>query len=323
MNFLPASDFITRNGMFILTAHETPDGDAIGAEVALYFALLELGKKVRILNADPTPRIFQFIDQNSSVEVLTEATLPKDLSDWALLIVDTNDINNIGILKDLVIPHVREYFILDHHEGEGDLHAGNLIEVECSSTCELLSALFLEMHISVTYPIALALFSGIVYDTGSFVYPKTSARTFGIAQKLLECGVKPYMVYAKMYESNTVSSLVLRASTMATLSLHFNEKVSVLKMTKEKLLQSNAPYEEAQTFINIPLKSENIRVSVFFKENEEGVLRCSLRSKGDIDVAAIAREYGGGGHKNAAGFKSNYSLNDIETRVLGHLKQIV
>ena len=108
---------------------------------------------------------------------------------------------------------------------------------------------------------------------------------------------------------------------LATLVLHFEDQVAVQRMTKDTLAASGAPYVEGQTLINMPLKSESIRVSVFFKENEAGILRCSLRSKGEIDVASIATEYGGGGHKNAAGFKTTLPLDEIERKVLEDLKR--
>ena len=185
----------------------------------------------------------------------------------------------------------------------------------------MLFEIFELLDVTITQEIAVALYAGIVYDTGSFVYPKTTSNTFRIACSLVEAGVKPNYVFAKMYESNTISSLLLQSMVMATLTLHFEDSVAVQKMTKDTLIASGAPYEEAQTLINTPLKSESIRVSVFLKENNAGILRCSLRSKGDIDVAAVASGYDGGGHKNAAGFKTSLPLDEIEKKVLEDLKR--
>ncbi len=312
--------FIRGNDRYILTAHETPDADAIGSECATYHALRQLGKTVRILNADPTPQIFSFIDTAKVVEVMDASLDTADLHDYGLLILDSNDVNNIGSVKAKIIQRVRECFIIDHHEEDGSLAKTNYIEGSASSTCELLYGVFLALDITITYEIAIALYSGIVYDTGCFAYPKTSALTFLIAQRLVESGVDPNYVYTKMYESNTVSSLLLRSMVLSSLKLYYDKRVAVQKMAKETLEASGAPYEEGQTLINIPLKSESIRVSVFLKQNKEGIMRCSLRSKGDIDVAAIATAYGGGGHKNAAGFKTPLSLDEIEKKVLEDFK---
>ncbi len=316
-----AVSFINRNTRFYLTAHETPDADAIGAECAAYHALKQLGKDVHIVNADPTPRIFRFIDSSDSVEVLDDSFDNTQLGNSCLLILDSNDINNIGGIRDIILSNVAEHFIIDHHEEDGTLAKANYIRGNASSTCEMLFEIFELLDVTITQEIAVALYAGIVYDTGSFVYPKTTSNTFRIARSLVEAGAKPNYVFAKMYESNTISSLLLQSMVLATLTLHFEDSVAVQKMTKDTLIASGAPYEEAQTLINIPLQSESIRVSIFLKENKTGILRCSLRSKGDIDVAAVASGYDGGGHKNAAGFKTSLPLDEIEKKVLEDLKR--
>jgi phosphoesterase RecJ-like protein len=304
-----AVDFLTRTTRFVITAHETPDADAIGSECAMQRALRILGKEAMIINADATPRKFAFIDTDSAIIVLErDDQVPPDVAQYALLVLDTNDVNNIGQVARLVLPRVREHFIIDHHEQDGDILAGNLIQKSASSTSEILYQLFKEMGVPIDLQIARALFTGIVFDTGSFVYPKTTAITFEIARDLVSVGVQPNFVYSKLYESNSISALLLQSRVLSTLELRYDNHVSILTMRRKTILESGADYEEADQLINIPLRSEDIRVSIFFKENMEGLLRCSLRSKGDINVAAIAQSFGGGGHKTAAGFKCQGSL---------------
>lgn len=321
MNYNKAQDFINKNDHYILTAHETPDGDAIGSEIAMFEALRQLGKDVRIINADPTPRIFQFIDASSVIEIMDEQIdLPPNLADHVLLILDTNDVNNIGDVSKRILPEVKGHLIFDHHENDDPEESANLIRQDASSTCEILFDFFLELSVEITFPIAQALYSGIVYDTGSFIYPKTTARTFEIAKTLVDNGVSPNYIYSKMYESNSISSLLLQSKVLASLNLFYDGRVAVQLMSKAMLEETGAPFEEGQTLINIPLKSESIVVSVFFKENLEGILRCSLRSKGDIDVAVIAQHFNGGGHKTAAGFKGKIPLAELQDEVLEMLK---
>jgi bifunctional oligoribonuclease and PAP phosphatase NrnA len=316
----PAIEFIQRTRRFIITAHETPDGDAIGSECAMFHALRALGKEALIFNADPTPRKFAYMDRGGIVGVLDGThPLPDDLESWSLLMLDTNDIRNIGQVSTLVLPRVRECFIIDHHEKENAL-AGNCILVSASSTCEILYPLFRALGVTVDFPMAQALFTGIVYDTGSFVYPKTTAETFEIARDLVRAGVEPNDIYARVYESNSISALVLQSRVLSTLQLAHDERVAILTLRRQMIVDSGANYEEADQLINIPLKSENIRVSVFFKENLEGLLRCSLRSKGNINVAEIAQSFGGGGHKTAAGFKCRQTLESTQEIVLEKLK---
>jgi bifunctional oligoribonuclease and PAP phosphatase NrnA len=318
--FSKAEDFISKFEHIILTAHETPDGDAVGSECALYHALTYLGKDVHIYNADPVEDKYSYLN---TAEIANTPGLDEeidlDLSNFALIILDTNDINNIGHIKELILKRVREYLIIDHHESGDKILTETLIEEDASSTCEILYQLLLEMDIPLSKTIANALYTGIVYDTGSFIYPKTTARTFNIAEDLVSHGVEPNFIYSKIYESNSISTLILQSKVMSSIELKYDNQVAIQTMLKETILESNATYEEGTTFINIPLKCERIRVSIFFKENLEGVLRCSLRSKGNIDVSEIAQRYGGGGHKTAAGFKCKISLEKIKKKVLEEL----
>jgi phosphoesterase RecJ-like protein len=154
-----------------------------------------------------------------------------------------------------------------------------------------------------------------------FIYPKTTAVTFQIAHELVKLGVKPNETYVNVYESNSISSLVLMAKVLSTLELHYDDQVAVQTMPQDLLREAGAIYEESDLLINIPLRSGDVRVSVFFKENLEGVKRCSLRSKGNINVAAIAQSFGGGGHKTAAGFKCVRPFDVMKLEILEMLSQ--
>ncbi len=319
--FEEISRLIEDNNNFIITAHETPDGDAIGSECAMNLFLERLNKKSYIINADPMAKKYSFLDPDNRVSVLSEVQIPDNLSEYTLLILDTNDIENIGEVSKEILPYVGRYFIIDHHESDDEIISNNLIESNASSTCEIIYDLISSMNVKMDMSIANAIYVGIVYDTGSFIYPKTTAKTFLIAHELVKTGVNPNYIYSKIYESNSISALKLQSKVLSSLELYYGQKVAVQTMLKEDLEECSAHYEESDTLINIPLKSEAIKVSVFFKENEDGILRCSLRSKGNIDVAEIAQSYGGGGHKTAAGFKSKDPLDIIKIKVLDRLKK--
>jgi phosphoesterase RecJ-like protein len=220
----------------------------------------------------------------------------------------------------LVLPRVREYFIIDHHENEEDVLAGNLILKSASSTAEIVYQLLRAINVEIDFSMAEELFTGIVYDTGSFIYPKTTALTFDIARDLVEKGVQPNKVYTHVYESNSISALLLQSRVLSTLELSLGNHVAVLTMNREMIRDTGGNYEEADGLINIPLRSEDVRVSIFFKENMEGLLRCSLRSKGVINVAEIAQMFGGGGHRTAAGFKCRISLEKTKKALLEKLR---
>ncbi len=311
------SNLILKNNNFIITAHETPDGDAIGSESAMYGALKLLNKNVMVINADLMADKYFFLDFDKNFKVMDKKlVIPKNIAEYSLIILDTSDIENIGIVKETIFSKTKSYMIIDHHESNETTPDNILINSEASSTCEILYNLFKYLKIDINFQMAQALFTGIVYDTGSFIYPKTTAKTFSIAHKLVSKGVLPNDIYGRIYESNSISALKLQSKVSATLKLFYNQQLAVQIMLKETILECNALYEEADSIINNPLKSKRIKVSIFFKENTEGLLRCSMRSKGNIDVSKIAQHYNGGGHKTAAGFKSIYPLDDIMPKVL-------
>ncbi len=317
MNFKIITDFINKYDKFIITAHETPDGDAIGSEYAMLRVLEKIGKKAKIFNADPFPDDFKFLDPENRINVLKDKSqLPLDIADYALLILDVNELNNIGNIAELVVPFVKEYFIIDHHNFDIDLAGKNFIQKNASSTAEIIFQLLKKMNVDIELDIANALYTGLVYDTGSFIYPKTSALTFQIAKELVSAGVNPNFIYGKVFECKSISFLMLQAKVLSTLQFHADNRIAILKMLKKDLEESGAPFYEGRSLINMPLTSETVLVSIFFKENLEGVLRCSLRSKGNIDVAKIAYSYNGGGHKTAAGFKCREPLETVKENVL-------
>src|SRR6056297_1585371 len=164
--------FLKKNTKFILCTHETPDGDAIGSECAMYFALKQMGKQVLLYNSDPAPQKYSYLQCAPFISHLKEKSqLPQDIDEYVLLILDTNDIHNIGVASELILPQVKDYFIVDHHESDDNIIEVNHIEESASSTCEILFELFDSLGLELTLPMADAIFTGIVYDTGSFIYP--------------------------------------------------------------------------------------------------------------------------------------------------------
>jgi len=322
MNIRQLKKFISEFDKFIICAHESPDGDAIGSEYAFLQGLKKLGKKAYILNNDPTPLNFVFIDITGEINHFeSEEKLPQDLDKYGLFILDTNDTNNIGVISKYILPKVQDYFIIDHHDSDDDCNCNSLISREASSTAEIIYLVLKRMKIEIDIEMANAIFMAIVYDTGSFIYPKTSAITFKIAHHLVTLGVNPNDIYTQVYETDSIPSIILQSRVLSSLELKLHNNVAIQTMLKDTILETGASYEEARAIINTPLKAKDIKVSVFIKEDLKNVTRCSLRSKGDIDVCKIAQMFGGGGHKNAAGFKFNIDIPQVRKKILDELKK--
>lgn len=308
--------FFEETDKLLLTTHESPDGDGLGAEYALCEALLKKRKEVRILNADIPSSKYAFIDKKGIIKTLgVDAEYPDDLENWTLVVLDTEP-TNIGNISEITLETCREVIVVDHHKPKSDANYRGWLASDSSSTCEMVFRILEAMKLKIYKDIAVALYTGIVYDTGSFVYPKTHARTFQIAEKLVAQGVVPNKIYTKLYESKSSGALICQSLVSSTMFIRDSGRVGVQIMPRETLIASGAGYDETQEIINIPLQCSDIRVSVFLKENEQGIRRCSLRSKGEVDCATIAQSFGGGGHKTAAGFKFVDSFEEILEKIL-------
>jgi len=319
MTLAELGQFISEEDNFIITSHEAPDGDAIGSEIVFHSILRHLNKNVVILNSDPTEHKYAYMDTDSVIQrILPDAPLPIDPSKYYLFVVDTEP-SNIGHLGSrLNNETVRRTLVIDHHDYEDVLPFDGIFNSEASSTCEILHDLQTYFAIPFFPPLTEAMFSGIVYDTGSFIYPKTSARTFSIAHKLVLNGARPNFVYSQLYESKSTESLKLRTIVGASLELHYSNHVAWQYMTRAALIESGAKYEESQEIVNIPLQCSAVRVSIFVKENAEGRVRCSIRTKNEVDCLPLASRFGGGGHPTAAGFKLDRPVEEVKKEVLDY-----
>jgi len=307
-------EFLKRHSSLILTTHDPADADGLGAEQVCALIASTLGKQVRIINSGPVPEHFRFIDPDNTVEVWGD--VKETLSpDAALVILDTTDEYNIGELREL-IPRVPEVFVVDHHEPNQFCTFKGYIDNTASSACELMLELAVEAGVKLSPECARAAYAGLVYDTGSFAYSKTTGRTFRAALMLVEAGVNPYGVYRELNENASTASLLLQQKVLSTLELHNQGRVAAQLLRKEDLETSGARFEDAENFINIPLKSKEIEVSILVKESKEGQTRCSLRSKGNVNVSKIAQALKGGGHVSAAGFKSSLGPDETLTMIL-------
>jgi phosphoesterase RecJ-like protein len=318
--------FLDNFKKIIITSHENPDGDAIGSEYAIFILLKKLGYNAVIMTCEEIPEKYNFINIGNHINVVSkDSIIDEDLSDAALLVLDTNTPTNTGNIYNLIKNIVKDIFIIDHHEIDERIFnkKRSIIDVNSSSTCEILYNIFKYCSIEIDFPAAQAIYAGIIYDTGSFIYPKTSSRTLKIASELVKKGVMPNIVYSNLYEMNSLSSLRLQSKVFSEIEFYHYNKIALQVMLKKTLEDFKANYEDGDSIINLPLKCKDILVSVFFKENYSSILRCSIRSKNNIDVVGIAKKYGGGGHTTAAGFKCNDSLEIVKEQVLKDIIQLL
>ncbi len=321
-NFNSFEKFIAKYEKFILSTHESPDWDGLGSEIALCDLLKKLGKKPLIINSDPTPETFLFLDPDRSINVLSDTfQIPADIQEYAQFVLDTNDYGNTGAISKILKDRVREYFIIDHHEGSEGVTSPNFITASASSVSEIIYNIIRHFDQPIPLPSAQALFAGIVFDTGSFVYPKTSVETFRIAAHLVELGVVPAVIHEKIYEQNTLTSFELRGRILSTIEVLYGGKLIAMKLTPEMLKETGASFAEGEPTINIPLAVKGVVASLLIKQDIGGPVKVSMRTKGYLDVSRIAIQNGGGGHKNAAGYKSKLSFDETYGTAVKNMEQ--
>jgi bifunctional oligoribonuclease and PAP phosphatase NrnA len=313
--------FLSKNKKFIISTHESPDGDGLGAEIAFKELLTSLKKTAYILNSDPIPDKFLFIDPDKEINIFNENLNLPALNEYAVFVLDTNDFNNIGAAYDHIKDKIKDVFIIDHHEGGNDKFEDNFIKAEASSASEIIYDIIKYYEKKPSFKAAQALYAGILFDTGSFRYPKTTPATFRIIANLVELGANPFNIYEKIYESNSLDSFELRARMLASMEIHFNKKLILMRLTQEMLKETGAQFAEGELNINLPLTVDGVVASVLVKQNIGDQIKVSMRTKGDYDVASMAMARGGGGHKNAAGYKSKISFDKTCEEVIKEMSK--
>jgi len=308
---------------FIISTHESPDADGLGAEIAFAELLAYLGKESIIINSDPAPETVEFIDIDHEITVFNRsAPLIENLSGYAQFVLDTNDYNNIGpvcTLKDFV----EDVFIIDHHEGDANKLTSNFIRVGGSSCCEIIYDIIQYRKMPLTFKSAQAIYTGMLFDTASFRYPKTSPHTYEAAAHCMRMGVVPHVVYENIYERNSLSSFALRGRIASSMKILEDGKLIVQSLTPQMLSDTGAAFSEGESSINTPLTVNGVVASLLVKQDHTGPVKISMRTKGDYNVAGIAIQNGGGGHKNAAGFKSQLSFDEAYEHATNAMQQLI
>jgi len=317
---------IDQTDNFIISGHENPDPDCICGCIALEYLLSSFGKNVKCINSDAIPTDLVILDYRKIITSIEEGTkIPENIENYYLIIIDTNVKSNIGKIYDLIKDKIKGIFIIDHHStlDSEELKDCCYIDGNASSVCEMIFTIYDNFKKKMPKEVGDALYTGILFDTGSFHYQKTTPYTFYIASKIVESGTSPNDLYVLLYEHQSIEYLKITSYVLSTLRLYHNNQIAVISMPKKLLIKSGAKYDECASIINIPLQSKNIKAVVFCKENLQSVKRISMRSKGDVDVVKIATECKGGGHKNAAGFKLGPEIKKFKhilPRIITYLK---
>ena len=308
-------ELVEKKDRFAITSHVRPDGDSLGSSLGLYWLLRALDKDVEVTMRDTAPHAYQQLPGAAAIRVTPAVDRPYD----AVFVIECSDIDRPGLID------LEKQFVvnIDHHSTTALFGAINWIDSTASAVGEMIYNLCKATGVRVTKEIAECVYTALLTDTGSFHYSNTTERTFKIASELVRTGVKPAKTAEAIFGSYQWPKIELLSRVLATAKRDETGHIAWMEQTLEMQEQTRASEEDAEGFVNYPLSVAEIEATALFKECSPGVYRTSLRSKGDVNVAKVAEQFGGGGHRNAAGCTLKGNLDNVERQVVPLLQDAI
>jgi phosphoesterase RecJ-like protein len=311
---------IQEHQTFVVLEHEKPDGDCVGSGLAMVQALQSLGKQAILVSHDPHPAVYDFLP---SRQFYTRAAYlePTDFAPEAAIFLDCTDPERAG--SGLKLASGRPWVNIDHHVSNSRFGDAYLVDPDASATGEIIYRAMAALGVEITPEIATCIYVAIVTDTGGFRYQNTTGDCLKLAALLLEKGVSAWEIAEQVFETRSVSSVLLLGHALSTLKLYRGGKVAAVTVTREMLEATGATLEETEGIIGYPRSVSGVEVALFFRESEDGKgFHVSFRSRSRVDVAGVAVSLGGGGHPRAAGALVEGTIGEATAKVMAALERI-
>lgn len=300
---------------FVLSSHSRPDGDAVGSALAAAFALRRLGKEaVVVMDGVPPPSLQLFPGVGDII-----AASSVDQTYDAAIIMECSTLDRTGVAGFDRSPVIN----IDHHPGNARYGVVNWIDESAAACGEMVAGLVDALGVPLDPVIATHLYLTILTDTGSFHFSHLTAHTFELARRMVEAGADPVGIARAHYDSNTLGRVRLFGSVLSGMQLGPDGRVAVLAVTRKMVDEAGGTYDDTEGLINFPLSVREIQAVAFLKEQLPGEWRVSLRSKGPVDVGAIAQALAGGGHANASGCGVTGDLDTLSADFMRRLESAV
>lgn len=300
-----------------LTTHVNPDGDGLGSEAGLAHLLRAQGCEVSIANSTATPKRFQFLFEGLDGVDRTDHAVKELRRADRIVVLDIADLGRLGILAETVRDTRVPVACIDHHVTDGVLPPGpRYVDPSAAATGELVVEIAEALDWPISEQAARALYVALVTDTGGFRFSNTHPRTLRIAADLLECGVDPESVYLEVYAKAPAGRPRLFAEALQTLVVEPDVGLAWVTIPPGAVERHNVSTDDLDGVVEFPRSIEGVKMALMFREASQGRIKVSLRSVGDVDVAALANRFGGGGHKKAAGLAVAGTLAEVQALVL-------
>lgn len=325
IDWQPLREVIENHQRFIISSHVRPDADAIGSELGLKAILESLGKDVRIINPSATSPHLQFLDpDNAILKIRTDISIDAACDTDVHLIVDTSARGQLLDLCKVLDKTQAKKVVIDHHVGGDDLKALELRDTSAAAAGVLVTEFAEFLGVELEPLAATHLYAAIATDTGWFRFSNTDARTLNTAARLIDRGVRPDLLYRELYEHSSLARLKLHGIILSRVTVVADGRLGYTQVYLKDFAETGAHPADTEDIVNHCLTVDGVRVAFILVEQQNKQVKCSFRSRSDdVDVAAIASQFGGGGHVKAAGAMLNGEMPDALPRVLSAVESVL
>ncbi|WP_444441732.1 DHH family phosphoesterase [Pseudoruminococcus massiliensis] len=304
-----AKMLLSKDKILILT-HRSPDGDTIGSGYALAMALRKLGKNVKVDCTDPFPEKYSyFIDKLEKLEFDEEFVVSVDIADTKLL---GEKLSDYADKIDLCI---------DHHGSNTKYAKEYYVEASAAAAAQVIAKLIRLMNVEFDKDIANAIYTGITTDTGCFRYTNVTAETHRIAADMIDCGAESGMINRLMFETKSRSRLEIERRVMDSIQFYLDGRCAIAYATIDMMKESGAVDSDMEGVSSLPRQIEGVMAGITLREKNNGKFKVSVRTTDEFDASAICANFGGGGHKAAAGCMITGTLNEAIEQIIEVVRQ--
>jgi len=310
-------DVIRTSEQFLVTSHQDSDGDSLGSQLALAELLSSRDKRFKIVNQGKIASRYRFLDKRSLIQT-SEAAL--DFQPEVVFVLECPDLSRVGFVENM-IPKDAILINIDHHQDNSGFGDINWVDLEASAAGEMIYDLLVSAGHHLSPEAAEQIYAAILTDTGRFRFHGTTPRSLKICAELLRLRVDPERVTDRIYFSYGEANLRLLGDLISRMEVFFGGRACVFSLSNGDIEKFGASFVDTEGFVDYTQYLEGVEVGILFKETAAGVTKASMRSKDAFDLIPFVKDFGGGGHKGAAGCTIYKPLNEAKSLILEHLKK--
>jgi phosphoesterase RecJ-like protein len=316
-------DLIKVSQRILITSHRDPDGDSIGSQLALDSFLQSLEKPTRIINQGGLPHRYAFLDPQKKIESFNLSTGGRDFDFKADLtfVLECPSLDRLGEVRK-ILPVESRMVNIDHHPDNEKFGAINYVDLKASAVGEMIYSLLKAYDFPIDSMMANQIYTTILTDTGRFRYSNTSARCLSICAQLIKLGANPKFLTHQIYFNHSLPFLRLLGSILEKLEVRNGGKTCSVTINQNLLSEFGVNPSDIEGIVDYSLFLSGVEIGLLFTEIAEQKTKVNLRSQNDFDVSKIAKIFGGGGHKNAAGCTLNYSLDETKKAIFDQIPKL-